>query len=347
MSIAPRLEKFAFLRALAGAGTLALAITLGAIGAAAEPLKIRISWVAVPNNLPPLFMEKPQVLKHAGQSYVVDPIRFPGTPQSVTALASGDLDIALLTFSSFPLAIQNAHMEDLRVIGDEFIDGVSGAYTAEFLVLKDGPVKTVADLKGKVVAVNVRGGGTDMALRAMTRKFGLEEKRDYTELEVAFTNMKAVLLDHKADLVGLGVPALSTDPELRAVARTLFTQAEALGPTAQVIWVARTGFLEKNRAAMVDFMEDALRSRRFYTDPANHREVLDIVSRVTKRPAEQLDSWLFTKNDFYRDPNGILDVAVLQSNIDKMVELGFLKAGIDAAKYADMSIVKEAGARLK
>ncbi len=325
----------------------AVAMLLGSVGANADPLNIRISWVAVPNNLPPLFMAKPQMMQHAGKSYTVDPIRFPGTPQSVAALASGDLDIALLTFSSFPLAIQNAGLQDLRVISDEFIDGFPGYYSAEFMVLKDGPVKTIKDLKGRVVAINVRGGGTDMALRAITRKDGLQEKRDYTELEVAFANMKAVLLDRKADLIGLGVPAMSTDPALREVATTLFTQRDALGATAQVIWVARSGFLEKNRAALLDFMEDALRSRRFYTDPANHREVVDIVAGVTKVPPQQLEPWLFTKNDFYRDPNGLLDTAVLQDNIDKMVDLGFLKSGIDVKKYVDLALVREAGARLK
>jgi NitT/TauT family transport system substrate-binding protein len=215
------------------------------------------------------------------------------------------------------------------------------------MVLKDGPVKAIKDLKGRVVAINVRGGGTDMALRAITRKDGLQEKRDYTELEVAFANMKAVLLDRKADLIGLGVPAMSTDPALREVATTLFTQRDALEATAQVIWVARSGFLEKNRAALLDFMEDALRSRRFYTDPANHREVVDIVAGVTKLPPQQLEPWLFTKNDFYRDPNGLLDPAVLQDNIDKMVDLGFLKSGIDVKKYMDLGLVREAGARLK
>ena len=332
------------------------AVRVGAVIAAAlafstiargEPLKIRISWVAIPNNLPPLLMEKPELMTRAGQSYVVDAIRFPGTPQSVAALASGELDIALLTFSSFPLAIQNAKLDDLRVIGDEFTDGVQGYYSAEFLVLKDGPVKTIEDLKGRSVAVNVRGGGTDMALRAITRRHKLEEKRDFTEVEVSFGNMKATLLEKKVDLVGLGVPAMSADPALRDVARTLFTQRDALGPTAQVIWVAREGFLQRNRAAVVDFMADALRVRRYFTDPANHREIVELVSRVTKQPAAQLDPWLFTKDDFYRSPDGTLDISILQDNIDKMVQLGFLKSGLDAKKYQDFSLVNEAAEKLK
>jgi hypothetical protein len=55
----------------------------------------------------------------------------------------------------------------------------------------------------------------------------------------------------------------------------------------------------------------------------------------------------FTKNDFYRDPNRILDAAVLRDNIDKMVDLGFLKSGLDVGKYMDLGIVHEAGSRLK
>jgi len=185
-----------------------------------------------------------------------------------------------------------------------------------------------------------------MALKTIAKKYALEEKRDFTTVEVAFANMKATLLEKKVDLVGLGVPAMSSDPQLREATRTLFTQRDALGPTAQVIWVARKDFLEKNRAALVDFMADALRVRRYYTNPKNHSEVVDIISRVTKQPKEQLDPWLFTKQDFYRAPDGMLDISVLQHNIDKMVELGFLKTSIDAKKYQDFSIVKDAGTRL-
>ena len=52
----------------------AVAMLLGSVGANADPLNIRISWVAVPNNLPPLFMAKPQMMQHAGKSYTVDPL---------------------------------------------------------------------------------------------------------------------------------------------------------------------------------------------------------------------------------------------------------------------------------
>ena len=48
-------------------------------------------------------------------------------------------------------------MDDIRVISDDFQDGVSGYDFNEYEVLTDGPIKKVEDLKGKVVATNAAG----------------------------------------------------------------------------------------------------------------------------------------------------------------------------------------------
>ena len=83
------------------------------------PLKIRVGWVVVPASIAPLVLEKKELLTHFGRSYVAETTRFEGTPPVITALAAGELDIGPLAFSSFGLAIQNAHMDELRVICDD------------------------------------------------------------------------------------------------------------------------------------------------------------------------------------------------------------------------------------
>ena len=98
---------------------------------------------------------------------------------------------------------------------------------------------------------------------------------------------------------------------------------------------------------MVDFMEDVLRVTRWYIDPANHDEVVQIVAQFTKRPPALFASWLFTRNDYYRDPNGEPNLDVLQRNINAMRALGLTKADLDVRNYVDLSIVREAGQRLK
>jgi len=108
----------------------------------------------------------------------------------------------------------------------------------------------------------------------------------------------------------------------------------------------RKSFIDKNRAALVDFMEDVLRIERWYLDPKNHDEVAQIASRLVKVPADRF-GWVFTKQDYYRDPNALPDMSALQHNVDTAAELGFFNPGIVVSKYADLSIVKEAAARLK
>src|SRR5919197_176274 len=94
------------------------------------------------------------------------PPRIPSVvPGGFTAFAAGELDIADLAYSSFALAIQNAGMDDLRVIADETPDGVEGYYTGPFVVLRDGPVKRIEDLKGKVLASVGPGAAVDIAMR--------------------------------------------------------------------------------------------------------------------------------------------------------------------------------------
>jgi NitT/TauT family transport system substrate-binding protein len=236
-------------------------------------------------------------------------------------------------------------MDDLRIIADEFQDGVEGYYTDEYMVLKDSPIKTVADLKGKVLATNGAGSAVDIALRAMLRQHGLDDRKDVTIIEIGLPNMKAVLSEKKADLI-CAVTPFSWDPGLRSVARTLFTQKQAVGRTQMIVWAARAGFLERNHAAMADFMEDALRARRFYLDPANHEEAVAIVAKITKQPPERFADWLFTKKDYYRDHDGLPDLAALQANIELQRKLGFLKTSFEVKKYADLSFATGAVKRL-
>src|SRR5689334_21826482 len=280
----------------------AILLTAAAFTANAQPVKIRVAYVVPVANWSSLIFEKPGLARHQGKSYTFEAVHFQGTPQMITALANNELEIADLAFASLAIAIQNAGMDDLRVIGDEFQDGVDGYYTDEFFVLKDSPVKTIKDLKGKIVATNVAGSAVDIIMRAALRKNGLDDRKDVSTIETAFPNMKPTLISKKADAIP-GVIPFSFDPELRNATRVLFTQKEIVGRTQMTMLVARSGVIQKNRAAMVDFMEDAIRTVRWYIDPKNHAEAVEIASKVSKRPAAAFDKWLFKKDgqngDYY------------------------------------------------
>ncbi len=78
------------------------------------------------SNWASILLEKKDLARHLGKSYVLEPVRYPGTPPMITALANNELEIANLAYSTLGIAIQNAGLDDLRVIADEFRDGVAG-----------------------------------------------------------------------------------------------------------------------------------------------------------------------------------------------------------------------------
>lgn len=337
------LFRFGIAAALAGA----ISVVSFASSAQADPLHIRIGWIIAPASLVPIMFAPPDVAKHNGISYTVDPIHFQGSNLQITAVQSGDIDIATLGFSSFSVAVENAGIKDLRIIADEIQDGVPGWGGADFMVLKDGPIKSVDDLKGKVLATNVIGGGVDTIMKAMLFKHHMLEKRDFTEIEAAFPNMNSVLLEHKADLVTAAHP-FEDDPNFQAKATRLFDTHDAMGKVELSFWTARTGFIDQHKAALTDLLEDYVRAYHWWLNPVNREAAIKIASDFTKVPAKAFEGWVFEKDkDFYRDPNAVPDIGAITANIHAQHQLGLVKADLDAKSYADLSLLHAAIARVK
>ena len=324
------------------AGVCAFALT----GVAhADPLKIRGAWVAPVANWASVWLAKKDLARHFGQSYTFEPTHFAGTPPMVTAIANNEVEIGDLAFSTLPIAISNAGLDDIRVIADEFEDGAPTYRDDTYDVLAEGSIKTIEDLKGKVVATNAIGSGVDVAMRAMLRQHGLEANRDYTIVEAPFPAMRAMLAEKKVDLIPAVLP-FALDPELQKIARPLFTVHDAIGVSQFIVWTARKSFIDANRPALLDFIEDSMRIERWYLDPKNHDAAAEIASQLTKQQADRF-GWIYTKNDYYRDPNMVPDLPALQKNVDMTKALGFVKASFDVKAHSDLSLVEEAAKRLQ
>lgn len=318
---------------------------LGITAAQGEPLKIRVSYVVPVANWAPMIVAKKELAKHWGKSYVMEAVRFQGTPPMITAMANNELEIGDLAYSTLGLAIQNAGISDLRVIADEFQDGVPGYYSNQFFVRKDSGINKVEDLKGKILATNSIGSGIDIAMKAVLKKHGLLDKRDFTEIEAPFPAMAAMLKEKKANLISAVMP-FALSPILKSEGKVLFDQTAGLGRSQFVFWATRKSFIDKHRAALVDFMEDVIRIERWYLDPKNHDAVAKIASGFLKVPPERF-GWLFTKQDYYRSPDARPDLEALQNNVNTTADLGFFKSSFDVKKYSDLSLIEDALKRIE
>jgi sulfonate transport system substrate-binding protein len=316
------------------------------LAAADEPVTIRSGFTVMISGYSPIVLEKKEVLAHYGTSYRLEPRHFQSTSLELTALAAGEADIVSIGYSTFAVAVLNAHLDDIRIVADANQDGAEGHKSVPFLVRNDTGIAAVEDLKGKVVATNGAGGAFDVAMRWMLHQHQLDDKRDYVAVESDYANMNAMLLEGKAALI-IGAMPWALNPALQANAHTLFTARDALGPSQMTVMASRAGFIEKNRPALVDFFEDMMAMARWLRNPANHAEAVEIAARLTKQPVDSLDDYLFTDRDSYLDPNLRPDLGSLQRNIGVMRALGFIKADVEVEKYADLSLVAEAAKRLR
>jgi len=314
--------------------------------AQADPLQIRVGWATTPTHVQPLIDElqkqHPEVFPHFGKSYVAEGLRFNGSTPQIQALAIKELDIAAFGPSAVALAVNNAQL-DMRIVGDVFQDGRPGFATVHYVVLADGPVKTIEDLKGRRVGSNAIGSFGDSTMRVMLHKHGITDK-DVTTIEVNFGNMPAMLEEGKVDLINL-VPqfgAYLTSGKFRI----LFTAHDAQGVSQAQIWAMRADFIKDHRPALVDFFEDHIRALRWFLNPANHQEAVAIAQTVTKGHAEDL-AYIFTSDDSYRSPDALPDIPATQKAINNDLSLGIIQKGLTVAPhYVDLSLAEEAKRRV-
>ncbi len=329
--------------AAAGAALLAL----GAGSARADgPVKITLAWATVPGQLLACFYQHPAMLKHYGKSYVVQPVYYKGSGPQITALAAGELDLALYAPDALAYSVENAGLKDIRVIGDATRDGHGDYNSRKYMVLANSPIRTIDDLKGKILATNSIAGAMDTAMRVLLRRHGLEDRRDYQVVELDFPNQFPALLAGKIDLASIPLP-FSISVEKTGKARTLFTMKDAMGESDMTIMTARGAFIAAHRAALVDFFEDTQRMMHWFYDPANRPQALAMAASFTKRPASFFADWLLTKKDDYRDPDIRPNLDAVQRDIDIEAKMGLLKRPIDVAKYADLSLIDDAAKRLR
>lgn len=324
------------------AGLAAAAI---AQSASAEPVKIRIQWSVAPAHITPLIPEAPMdIYENYGKTYVVEPVRMRGSGPALQALAAGEIEFGGMSIQALVHGVKRARL-DLRVIAQVMSGGVEG-YGATGYYAREGEIKKIEDLKGKVVAVNALGSTIDAAVQAQLGKLGWKPGRDYQVVEVRFPAMLAALQSKRVDLTALVTPFDLIAEKKGGVIR-VFDMRDALGATETLQWIGKADWIEKNRSAVVDFLADNIRFRKWLHDPKSREQVLETVSKVTKRPAKNYASWAFTKKDNYRDPQAMVNVERMQRNVDDLVRLGILDEGLEAKKYIDLSLAKEAAARVK
>src|SRR6516162_8388640 len=282
---------------------------------------------------------KSNVLKSYGKAYTLDMIFTRGSPEAAQLLAAGQVDLAALSSPAFAAATaKDAVPGGMSIISDIYQDGHPGFASNTFFVLKDSPIKTIADLKGRKIAINAYGSAVDLVLRVVLKKTGLDPKKDVQIVEVNFPNMASAIRVKRVDCGVLVIPFIAVEAP-KGDLRPLITGGDAFGPSSVIFQVAPTNFLNANKQAVRGFLADYVTGLNWYYDKANRSKALELVSGLTKSPIDVLDGYFATAKDYYREPNGCVPAIAIQSPIDAMVAEGLIPEKLDAAKYLDLSLL--------
>jgi ABC-type nitrate/sulfonate/bicarbonate transport system substrate-binding protein len=332
---------------LLGNACAALIAVVFSGSAGADPLNIKVAWSTIPGHFAPLIPTTPKfgpdVYRQYGKSYVVEPIKLRGGGANVTALAAGETNIDTASPPSLVLGVTEAKL-DLRVIGQQVSTEVPG-YLYTYFWVRSKEVTKVEDLKGKIIAIPGRGGNPDAAVQMIMSQNGIKPE-DYQITEIPFSAMIPALQSKRID-AGILVPPFNVMATKDPTLKPLFSVHDVFGAVETVFWMTKADYIAKNRAALVDFLEDNIRMRRWMFDPKTRMDAIQQVSDATKIPVQQYSDWIYTTKDYYYQPHALTDVERLQGNIDLMNKLGIIPTRMDVTSYVDLSLAKEAAARIK
>ncbi len=298
---------------------------------AAAPVKIRMGWGIPAEEIKYVMMKRPEILKNHGKAYTIEWFQFNGTAPQVQALAAGGLDAATVASLSLGKGIDEANLEVI-VTGGMIMEIKGESFSTTWLAKKDSGIKSVKDLKGKTMGVNVYGASLDYIAREMLQKNGLKPEVDVKIVEVPFGQMEEALRKGQIQAGVFPQPFLYRAKSTGEFVE-LFKLTDIDPRFVQLINVFTKKFVKDNPAAVKAFIEDWKIAANYVVK--NRDEAIKVTSEVSKMPVDLLSKFLITKDDFYRDANGAPDLKALQANLDWLTERKILKKKIDVKNYYD------------
>ena len=276
----------------------------------------------------------PAALPRLGQDYTMDVTFTAGTPQAAALLAAGQADMATLSCSALAAGVlKDAFPSGVTIVSDNYQDGHAGNASNAFFVLDESPIKTVADLRGKIVAVNAFGSAVDLVARVALKRQGIDPRRDLQMVEIALPNIGSAIRQKRVDCGVLVLPFQAAELKTGGL-RPVFSAVDALGPSSVVFNVVSNAFLKAHPDTVRAMLSDYVGALRYLYTPGNHDTAVSVTAALTKLPPAALD-YVMTERDYFRARDGALEAGLVQKPIDALVELGLLPAAVPVAKYID------------
>lgn len=207
-----------------------------------------------------------------------------GGPASLFALAAGSVDLG----SAATSAVLNSIAGGNDFVAAYASNGINDKVQSTFYVLEDSPIKSIADLPGKSIAVNTLGAHLDYTVREALHQKGLPENAANL-IVVPGPQLEQTLRSGQVDVAGLGYWQATFEGKLKegGGVRAIFDDTDVLGDIAGGFIVLRRDFIAAHPKAAKDFVEQATRAADWSRE--NPEDAKKVLAKLLEKRGENPD----------------------------------------------------------
>jgi NitT/TauT family transport system substrate-binding protein len=278
-----------------------------------EKTTIKVGAIPIPDSVSLYVAMSKGYFKQEGLT--VEPVTITGGAAAMPQLLSGALDATLQNYVSGLVAVSQG--KKIKLIADA---SQGAPNTFNIMVPKDSAIKTVADLKGKTVAVNTLGNIATLAVETQLKVAGLT-KADVNYKEIAFPDMGNALKTGLADagwMVEPFITSTQTTDGFRKLADTMTGQTENFPISG---WSVTEEWAQKYPKTVAAFQRAIAKALKdLSTDRKELEKALPLYTKIDAKTASVITPLAYPTE---------LTANRLQKVADLLLEYEYIKSQID------------------
>jgi NitT/TauT family transport system substrate-binding protein len=297
-----------------------------------EKRKFTVAYISVTCHLACPVTDYISKFSESGEIFL--PKMFQGFPEIKEALISNRVQAAFIVA---PLAIAlKSQGVPIKVVY------LGHRYGSAVVVHKDGPIKTVADLRGKVIAIPSRFSDERLIIFRAIKAFGIKPN-EIKMVEMAPPDVAGALAAKAIDAFSMGEP-FPSQAEMAGFGRVLFQARDYWPDYMSCVLVVRQDMIDQRPEAVQTLVDGIARSGLWLEKGKPYREnAADFVGRFYYNQNPALLRWALTKP---LDRVMYSPLAPRKKDFDMvrdlMIETGVLNKRIDFDEYVDIRFADHA-----
>jgi len=246
--------------------------------------KFNVAYIPVTCHLACPVTDYISKFSEAGEIFL--PTMFQGFPEIKEALIANKMQAAFIVA---PLAIALAAQGvPIKVVY------LGHRYGSAVVVRKDGPIKTVPDLRGKVVAIPSRFSDERLILFKAMKVFGIKPG-EIKMVEMAPPDVAGALAARAIDAFSMGEP-FPSQAEMGGFGRILFNAREYWPDYMSCVLVVQQSLIDRRPEAVQVLVDGIARSGLWLEEGKKNRDIAaDFVGRFYYNQKPALLEWALTK----------------------------------------------------